>query len=223
MAADLPHSGKCPSIFKQVRGHRMAKAAALENAVWDLEAQMRDVPLAQLLGGTHDVINCGVSIGIQPSILRQRLKKSKRNWQPATSVSSSNAEPFWDHPNSSPPSQSESGLKSCSDCDANSAYRIKDMDAIVTLGRVDLMMIEQPLWSDDFLPSTPCCGSPNGNALSVSTRSIHSRRTRLGDRGWSPARSSTASKSAASAVAQAIGGPQRRPRARHSRLVRRHA
>ncbi len=44
LAADLPHSGKCSSVFKQVRGHRMAKAA-LENAVWDLEAQLLGVPL----------------------------------------------------------------------------------------------------------------------------------------------------------------------------------
>ena len=56
-----------PTLFKQVRGHRMAKAA-LENAVWDLEAQMERVPLAKLLGGTRKVIPCGVSIGIQPSL-----------------------------------------------------------------------------------------------------------------------------------------------------------
>ena len=56
----------CPELFRQVRGHRMAKAA-LENAVWDLDAQRKKTPLADLLGGTRDVIPCGVSIGIQPS------------------------------------------------------------------------------------------------------------------------------------------------------------
>ena len=35
--------------MKQVRGHRMAKAA-LENAVWDIEAQMAGVALGKLLG-----------------------------------------------------------------------------------------------------------------------------------------------------------------------------
>ncbi len=45
----------------------MAKAA-LENAVWDLEAQVEKVSLAQLLGGTRKVIPCGVSIGIQPTL-----------------------------------------------------------------------------------------------------------------------------------------------------------
>ena len=45
----------------------MAKAA-LENAVWDLEAQKKALPLSELLGGTRNVIPCGVSIGIQPSL-----------------------------------------------------------------------------------------------------------------------------------------------------------
>ena len=65
--ADIERGGSCPHIFRQVRGHRMAKAA-LENAVWDLEAQVESISLAELLGGTRTVIPCGVSIGIQPSL-----------------------------------------------------------------------------------------------------------------------------------------------------------
>ena len=64
--ASVDRGGSCPEIFRQVRGHRMAKAA-LENAVWDLEAQAERVSLAELLGGTRSIIPCGVSIGIQPS------------------------------------------------------------------------------------------------------------------------------------------------------------
>src|SRR3984885_15642222 len=68
LAAETPeHGGDCPRIFKRVRGNRMAKAA-LENAVWDLEAQMRRIPLYELLGGVRETIACGVSIGIQPSL-----------------------------------------------------------------------------------------------------------------------------------------------------------
>src|SRR5271155_3636770 len=54
-SAEPEHAGKIPGLFKRVRGHRMAKAA-LENSVWDLEAQMRDVSLADLLGGTREKI-----------------------------------------------------------------------------------------------------------------------------------------------------------------------
>jgi len=35
-------------------------------------------------------------------------------------------------------------------CDANSAYRVADIDNIVAWDEFDLMMIEQPLWYDDF-------------------------------------------------------------------------
>src|SRR5579863_3700014 len=51
LAAESPeHGGECPRIFKPVRGNNMAKAA-LENAIWDLEAQREGLPLASLLGG----------------------------------------------------------------------------------------------------------------------------------------------------------------------------
>ena len=35
-------------------------------------------------------------------------------------------------------------------CDANSAYRLKDADHLVSFEAFDLLMIEQPLWHDDF-------------------------------------------------------------------------
>ena len=46
---------------------QMAKGA-LENAVWDAEAEWRQIPLWRLLGGTQEEIACGVSIGIQDSV-----------------------------------------------------------------------------------------------------------------------------------------------------------
>src|SRR5215469_5728325 len=52
------------ALFSRVRGHRMAKGA-LENALWDAEAQEKRVPLSKLLGGTRAEIASGVSIGIQ--------------------------------------------------------------------------------------------------------------------------------------------------------------
>ncbi len=76
-SADPEHGGKCPGIFRQVRGHRMAKAA-LENAVWDVEAQMRGIALSELLGGIREVIPCGVSIGIQPTLEKQLSEDRER-------------------------------------------------------------------------------------------------------------------------------------------------
>jgi o-succinylbenzoate synthase len=35
-------------------------------------------------------------------------------------------------------------------CDANSAYRLRDSDHLTTFDEFKLLMIEQPLWADDF-------------------------------------------------------------------------
>ena len=53
--------------FKGVRGHPMAKAS-LENAVWDLFAKAKGMPLSEMLGGVRDRVEVGVSIGIQPTL-----------------------------------------------------------------------------------------------------------------------------------------------------------
>ena len=45
----------------------MAKAA-LENAIWDVEAQREGIPLSRLIGGVREKIQCGVALGIQKSI-----------------------------------------------------------------------------------------------------------------------------------------------------------
>ena len=144
--ASIDGGGSVPDLLKQVRGHRMAKAA-LENAVWDLEAQMEGVPLGKLLGGTRETIPCGVSIGIQPTPERlmdkiateleagyQRIKlKCKPGWDLSIFEM---VRKRWPHILLS--------------CDANSAYRMKDIDHIAAWDQFKLLMIEQPLWYDDF-------------------------------------------------------------------------
>lgn len=146
LEAELSGGGACPDLFKPVRGHRMAKGA-VENAVWDLEAQMEGVALSELLGGTRKVIPCGVSIGIQPSLSQlidkiateldagyQRIKlKCKHGWD--TRIFEA-VRARWPEVLLS--------------CDANSAYRMKDFDHIASWDQFNLLMIEQPLWYDDF-------------------------------------------------------------------------
>ena len=60
-------AGEIVGLMSKVRGHRMAKAA-IENALWEVEAKTQGVPLAKLLGGTRKEIMCGVSIGIQNTV-----------------------------------------------------------------------------------------------------------------------------------------------------------
>jgi o-succinylbenzoate synthase len=146
LEADVESAGSVPQIFKQVRGHRMAKAA-LENAVWDLEAQVEKMPLAQLLGGTRQVIPCGVSIGIQPT-LEQLIDKIALELDAGYQRIKLKCKPGWDnHVFEAVRKRWPHILLSC---DANSAYRLKDFDHIATWDDFKLLMIEQPLWYDDF-------------------------------------------------------------------------
>jgi O-succinylbenzoate synthase len=145
-AEHVEHGGECPKIFNSVRGNPMAKAA-LENAIWDLEAQREGMSLSRLLGGVRDMIPCGVSLGIQKSIPEllgiiekelaagyQRIKlKCKPGWD---------VEVFERVRDRWPDIMLS--------CDANSAYRLADSDHIVGFDHFDLLMIEQPLWHDDF-------------------------------------------------------------------------
>ena len=145
-AEELEHGGDCPHIFKQVRGHRMAKAT-LENAIWDLEAQREGIPLSRLLGGVRETVPCGVSLGIQKSIPElfeiiereleagyQRIKlKCKHGWDLNVFEAVRNRWP---------------GITLS--CDANSHYRLRDADHVAQFDAFDLLMIEQPLWHDDF-------------------------------------------------------------------------
>ena len=40
-------------------------------------------------------------------------------------------------------------------CDANSAYRLSEIDHLRQFDQFGLLMIEQPLWYDDFYAVTP--------------------------------------------------------------------
>ncbi|WP_035350268.1 o-succinylbenzoate synthase [Edaphobacter aggregans] len=146
LEADLEGGGSVPDVLKQVRGHRMAKAA-LENAVWDLEAQAERVPLAELLGGTRKVIPCGVSIGIQPS-LEQLMDKIETEVEAGYQRIKLKCKPGWD--NHIFEAVRKRWPEIMLSCDANSAYRMKDFDHIATWDQFKLLMAEQPLWYDDF-------------------------------------------------------------------------
>lgn len=144
--ADIESGGSVPQILKQVRGHRMAKAA-LENAVWDLKAQVEKVSLAKLLGGTREVIPCGVSIGIQPT-LEQLLEKIEIELDAGYQRIKLKCKPGWDNKIFEAVRMRWPHI--LLSCDANSAYRLRDFDHIATWDQFNLLMIEQPLWYDDF-------------------------------------------------------------------------
>ncbi len=133
--------------FRPIRGHPMAKAA-MENALWDIEAQEKGVSIARLLGGTLEEIPCGVSIGIQENI-EVLLEKIERELAAGYQRIKIKVKPGWDIEVLERIRSRFPDIQLM--VDANSAYTLADFDHLKQFDRFDLMMIEQPLGWDDMV------------------------------------------------------------------------
>jgi len=142
----LQSGREVPALLARVREHCMAKAS-LENAVWDAEAQEKSTPLWKLLGGTQREIACGVSIGIQDSH-EQLLQKIETELTAGYQRIKVKVKPGWDVEVLEKIHARWPGI--LLSCDANSAYTLADNAHLRSFDRFKLLMIEQPLWSDDF-------------------------------------------------------------------------
>jgi len=144
-----------------VRGHNMAKAS-VEMAGWDLAARADGVSLSEKLGGDRDVVPVGVSIGLKATdeelhesvegYLEDGYARVKIKIKPGRDI------------------EMLAGLRQrfpdvAFMADANSAYTLDDVARLKELDALDLTMIEQPLFYNDFLDharlqeriSTPVC------------------------------------------------------------------
>lgn len=147
--------------FRMIRGHNMAKAS-LENALWDIEAQQKGLPIWKLLGGTLEEIPCGVSIGIQNSI-EELLDKIQTELDAGYQRIKVKIKPGWDVQvldrirNKFP--------RILLMADANSAYTLADLPVLKEFDKFYLMMVEQPLGWEDLIDhaklqrelATPVC------------------------------------------------------------------
>ena len=124
----------------------MAKAA-LENAIWDIEAQREGSRSRICIGGVQEKISCGVSLGIQPSI-PELMATIERELAAGYQRIKLKCKPGWDVDvfETGPQSLARYRLS----CDANSAYRLRDTDHLIAFDAFDMLMIEQPMWHDDF-------------------------------------------------------------------------
>jgi O-succinylbenzoate synthase len=161
LGKSLERASDVADLLKPIRGHEMAKAG-LENALWDIEAQQKNMPLAKLVGGVRRQIDCGVSIGIQTSTsnllakiedeLRAGYQRIKLKVKPGKDIHSVAAV-----------REQYPQIKLM--VDANSAYSLVDVEVLKAFDQYDLMMIEQPLaWDDIYQHSrlqaqlrTPIC------------------------------------------------------------------
>ncbi len=136
-----------PEILSVVRGHEMAKAG-IENAIWHVESQQKNMQLWKLLGGTQTEIPCGVSIGLHawPEVLVDKVtaelaagyQRIKVKIKPGCDLQYIRAVRNA-HPNI------------MLSVDANAAYTPADTEHLKRFDEFNLLMIEQPLWWDDIV------------------------------------------------------------------------
>lgn len=161
LGKSLARASDLPVLLAPIRGHEMAKAA-VENALWDIEAQERGISLSTLLGGTRNEIPCGVSIGIQntPEALLAVIEKELAAGYQRIKIK---IKPDRDLEFVAAARKRFPAVKLM--VDANSAYRLADVEHLKRFDSYDLTMVEQPLAWDDIFEhaqlqkqiSTPVC------------------------------------------------------------------
>src|SRR5260370_24822389 len=142
---DFSAAGEVWDWLERVRGHNMAKAA-LEAAVWDAEDKQKGTPLSKLIGGVREEITSGVSIGIKESLddLAAAVQKELTAGYQRIKIK---IKPGQDLEPVRRLRQDFPRIKLM--VDANSAYTLDDWPLLKQLEGYYLMMIEQPLGSDD--------------------------------------------------------------------------
>ena len=124
------------------------RKAGLEAALWDLEARRLDNALWKLLGGSREEIECGVSIGIQPTIDRL-LEVIQTEVDAGYRRIKIKIKPGWDVEIVRQVRERFSKILLMGD--ANSAYTLADIDLFRKMDEFDLMMFEQPLHYEDMI------------------------------------------------------------------------
>jgi o-succinylbenzoate synthase len=134
------------TLVAGIRGHEMAKAG-VENALWDIEAQQKRLPLAKLVGGSWDEIRCGVSLGIRenPEALVKKVAEEVGNGYQRIKLKIKPSKDL-EYVAAVRKEFPETQLS----VDANSAYTLEDTEHLQKLDGFHLLMIEQPLRWDDI-------------------------------------------------------------------------
>lgn len=132
--------------MRHVRGHEMARAT-LENAVLDLIAKRKGIPLHALLGAPGKKIMSGISIGIQesPAALVAAVEDAVAKKYHRVKMKIQRGKDL-------------EYVRAVRDrfpvlplmVDANGDYRLDDAEHLAKFDAFDLMMIEQPLSYFDF-------------------------------------------------------------------------
>lgn len=159
-----------------IRRNRMARSA-VDCALWDLHSREAGMPEWRALGGTKNVIESGVSLGIErtPADLLKTIEKYLAQGYRRIKVKIA---PGFDL------DYLRAARRAFGDimlmADANSAYTLKDIDTFRAMDELGLLMIEQPLASDDIVDHrhlqaairTPVCLDESVDSVDDARRAI---------------------------------------------------
>jgi len=134
------------SRMEQIRGHHLAKAG-VEMALWDLRGKLEGRSLREMLGGVHDRVQVGVSVGLQssPAVLVSTVEKYLASGYGRIKIK---IKPGRDVGDTQAVRQAFPAIKL--QVDANSAYTLATWETLKPLDLLDLLLIEQPLNEDDI-------------------------------------------------------------------------
>ena len=146
-AAESLDADAVKPLLAGVKGHPMAKAA-LEMAVLDAELRAAGQPLSERLGAVRDSVDCGVSVGIFPTV-RELIAQVDGYLDEGYRRIKLKIEPGWDYE----PVRAvrERWPDVALQVDANTAYSLAEehVAALKALDAFDLLLVEQPLPEDD--------------------------------------------------------------------------
>ncbi|WP_249870617.1 o-succinylbenzoate synthase [Oceanobacillus saliphilus] len=173
---EISHPDQVSELFQPIKRNNMAKSA-LEGAVWDLYAKRENQSLAKALGGEKNEIEVGVSIGIKPTVqeLLDTIQESVDEGYKRIKIK---IKPGWDLDILKAVRNKFPDLPMMAD--ANSAYSLKDIGHLQKFDELDLMMIEQPLGSDDIVDhaklqselKTPICLDESIHSLETAKKAV---------------------------------------------------
>ncbi|MCL4486944.1 MAG: o-succinylbenzoate synthase [Chloroflexi bacterium] len=166
-----------------VRGHNITKSA-FDTGWYHLSAANAGQSLGHYLGGTRDHIDVGISVGIQPD-LEALVRYVDRSLAAGYSRIKIKIEPGWDVKPVRELRRAFGNIPLM--VDANSAYRLSDIEVFQALDPFALLMIEQPLGYDDIYEhsklqariETPICLDESINTVANAQEAIAMKACRV--------------------------------------------
>jgi o-succinylbenzoate synthase len=147
-------------LFQSVKRNNMAKAG-LEMAIWDLYAKRNSQSLSSIIGGTRGKVASGVVVAADSP--NRSLKQIETYLEEGYQRFKVKINPQMDYSFLAEIRRHFPELPLMAD--ANSAYTLTDLNRLKSLDDFNLLMIEQPLASDDIIEhsflqkelNTPIC------------------------------------------------------------------